>query len=101
MDGRGRIVLLIEKREVTLLPSEEREEKEECTVGAGGVCWQRECAFLFQVLLKPTLPHGRADPGYSHPIMNKWGRAWVAPSQVRVVWAISRHPPCAPNFSSF
>jgi hypothetical protein len=26
-------------------------------VGIGGVCWQREHAFLLQVLLKPTLTH--------------------------------------------
>jgi hypothetical protein len=53
-----------------------------------GVCWQRECAFLFQVLLKLTLTHGRADPGDSHPMKNQWVGAWVVPSQVRVVWAI-------------
>jgi hypothetical protein len=32
---------------------------------------QRENAFLFQVPLKTTLPHGKAGPGGSHPIMNK------------------------------
>jgi hypothetical protein len=31
-------------------------------VGAGGGCWQREHAFLFQVLLKPTLTHREGKP---------------------------------------
>jgi hypothetical protein len=43
------------------------------TVGAGRVCQQRNHAFLFQVLLNPTLTHGRAEPGDSHPIMKEWG----------------------------
>jgi hypothetical protein len=68
---------------------------------AGGVSQQRESAFLFQMPLKPILPHGRAGPGGSHPIMNKWGGAGVVPSQVRVVWSIPRQPTSAPNFSYF
>jgi hypothetical protein len=52
----------------------------------------QERAFLFQVPLKPTLPHGRAGPGGSHPIMSEWGRSMVVPSQVMVVWAIPRQP---------
>jgi hypothetical protein len=39
-------------------------------VSKGRVHRQRDPAFLFQVPLKPTLlPHGRVDPGGSHPIM--------------------------------
>jgi hypothetical protein len=38
---------------------------------------------------KPTLPHGRADPGGSHQIMNEWGRAWAIPSQE---WVRMVHP---------
>jgi hypothetical protein len=37
--------------------------------------WRPEAERALQVLLKPTLTHGRADPGDSHPIMNKWGGA--------------------------
>jgi hypothetical protein len=54
--GSGRIALL-RKGESPILLSEEREEEAEGTVGAGGVYWQREHAFLFQVPLKPVLPH--------------------------------------------
>jgi hypothetical protein len=57
--------------------------------------------FIFQVPLKPTLPHGRTGPGGSHPIMNKWRGAWVVPSQVRVVWSFPRQHARAPNFSYF
>jgi hypothetical protein len=32
-----------------------------------------ESAFLFRVPLKPALPHGRAGPGGSYPIINEWG----------------------------
>nr|XP_020022864.1 anaphase-promoting complex subunit 10 isoform X2 [Castor canadensis] len=45
-----------------------------------------------RVPLKPTLSHGRAGPGGSHPIMNERGAAWAVPSKVRVVWPISRQP---------
>jgi hypothetical protein len=31
-------------------------------VGAGGVRWQRESAFLFHMFLKPTLIHGEGRP---------------------------------------
>jgi hypothetical protein len=31
---------------------------------------------------------GRAEPGDPHPIINKWGRTWGVPSQVRVVWSV-------------
>jgi hypothetical protein len=32
------------------------------------------------VLLKLTLTYGKGEkPGDSHPIINEWGRAWVAP----------------------
>jgi hypothetical protein len=41
-------------------------------MGAGRV--HQQSAFLFQVPLKPTLLHGRAGPGGSHPIMNCMGR---------------------------
>jgi hypothetical protein len=61
-------------------------------VAAGGVYQQRERASLLQVLLKPTLTTGRADPEDSHPVMNKWGGAWAIPSQVRVVLAIPGQP---------
>jgi hypothetical protein len=40
---------------------------------------EREC-FSFSGDLKPILPHGKAGPGSSHPIMNKWGEAWAVPS---------------------
>jgi hypothetical protein len=83
--GQGRIALL-RKRASPVLPGEEREEEAEGKVDVGGVRWQSEHTFLFQVPLKPTLPHGRADPGGSHPIMNEWGGAWAVPSQMRVVW---------------
>jgi hypothetical protein len=59
---------------------------------AGGVHQQRERGSVLQVLLKPTLTHGRADPGDSHQMKNKWGGAWAVPSQVRVVWAIPGQP---------
>jgi hypothetical protein len=49
-------------------------------------------AFLFQVLLKPTLTLGRADPGDYHTIMNEWRGAWAFLRQVRVVWAIPGQP---------
>jgi hypothetical protein len=65
------------------------------------VRWQRERAFLFQVLSKPTLPHGRAGPGDSHPVMKEWGGAWEVPSQVRVVWAVPGQPTGTPNVSYF
>jgi hypothetical protein len=74
------------------VPGEGREEEAEGVVGAGGVCRQREHAFLFQVPLKPTLTHGRAGPRGCHPIMNKWGGIWEVPSQARVAWPISRQP---------
>jgi hypothetical protein len=61
----------LRKRESPVLPGEKK--RTEHIVGTGGVCQQREDAFLFQVPLKPTLPHRRAGPGGSHPIMNKWG----------------------------
>jgi hypothetical protein len=49
-------------------------------------------AFLFQVLLKYTLPHGKASPGSSHRVMDEQGGAQAVPSQVRVVWPIPRQP---------
>jgi hypothetical protein len=61
----------LRKGESPVLPSEEREEVKDM-LGTGEVHWQREDAFLFQVPLKPILPHGRAGPGGSHPIMNDW-----------------------------
>jgi hypothetical protein len=67
--------------ESSVLPGEEREEEEEGDmVGTGGVHWQRENAFLFQVALRPILPHGRAGPRSSHPIMNEWGGTWQFPA---------------------
>jgi hypothetical protein len=62
----------LRKGKSPILLGEEREGKAEGVVGAGGVHWQRESASLFQVFLKPTLPHGRAGPGGAHPIMNQW-----------------------------
>jgi hypothetical protein len=91
--GWGRIVLL-RKEESPLLPGDETEEAE----GTVGCRW-REPTFLFQVLLKPILLHGRAGPGGSHPIMNEWVGTWAVPSQMRVVWPIPRHPTWAPLFS--
>jgi hypothetical protein len=44
-------------------------------MGAGGVCWQREPASLFQVLLKLTLTYGKGGPGDFHPTINEWGEA--------------------------
>jgi hypothetical protein len=76
----------LRKGESPVLPGEEREEELDGKVGAGGVRWQREWAFLFKVPLKLTLSHRRADPGGSHPIMSKWGGAWAVPCQVQVVW---------------
>jgi hypothetical protein len=35
---------------------------------------------------------GREEPGDSHPIIIEWGGAWVVPSYVRVVWAVSGQP---------
>jgi hypothetical protein len=40
----------------------------------------------------------RADPGDSHPMMNEWGGAWAGPSQVQVVWTISRQLTWAQTF---
>jgi hypothetical protein len=60
------------EEESPVLPGEEREEEGWARVESAGR--ERERAFPFQVPLKPTLPHGRADPGGSHPIMNKWER---------------------------
>jgi hypothetical protein len=45
------------------------------------VCWQRECAFVFQVLLKPTLTHGKGTDSGDYPIIREWGEAWAIPSQ--------------------
>jgi hypothetical protein len=64
------VVALLRKEESLVLPGEEREEEAEGTVGTSRIHWQRECAFIFQVLLKSTLPHGRAGPGGSHLIRN-------------------------------
>jgi hypothetical protein len=55
-------IALLRKEESPVLPGEEREEAKD-TVGAGGVCWQREHAFLFQMPLKPTIPHRRSTGG--------------------------------------
>jgi hypothetical protein len=53
----------LRKGESPVLPGEEREEKAEGAVGAGGVCQQREHAFFFfQVPLKPTLPQQEGRP---------------------------------------
>jgi hypothetical protein len=81
MDEVSRIALL-RNWESPILLGEEREEEEEeegGAVGAGGVHWQRERAFLFQVPLKTTLLHGRVGLGGSHPIMNEWGGARAIP----------------------
>jgi hypothetical protein len=43
----------------------------------------RETAFLFHVLLKPTLIQGDGRPRRFPPIMNKWGGAWAGPIQVQ------------------
>jgi hypothetical protein len=61
----------LRKGEPSVLPGEEREEEAEGTMGVGGVCQQREHAFLVQVPLKPTLPHQKTGPGGSHLIMNE------------------------------
>jgi hypothetical protein len=42
-------------------------------VGTGGVRWQKECTFLCQVPLKPTLLYGMAGPGDSQSKLKKWG----------------------------
>jgi hypothetical protein len=76
------------EEESPVLPGEEREEEGWAQVESAGR--ERERAFPFQVPLKPTLPHGRADPGGSHPIMNKWGKAQVIPGQVRVICLVPR-----------
>jgi hypothetical protein len=52
---------------------------------AGGVCQQREHAFLFQVLIKPTLILGRADPGDSHLTMSKQGGVCAVTRQLQLV----------------
>jgi hypothetical protein len=43
-------------------------------VGTGGICWQRQYASHFQVLLKLMQ---RAEPRDSHQIINEWGGPWV------------------------
>jgi hypothetical protein len=43
-------------------------------VGAGGVCWQREHAFPFQVLLKPSLIRGEGRPRRFPPNNEHVGR---------------------------
>jgi hypothetical protein len=40
---------------------------------------------------KPTLTHGEGRPR-RFPPSNEWEGAWMAPSQVRVVWTISGQP---------
>jgi hypothetical protein len=54
--------------------SKKKKEEAEATVDAGESMGQDSVLFVFQVLLKPTLPHGRAGPGGSHPIMIQVGR---------------------------
>jgi hypothetical protein len=64
----------LRKGDSPVLPGEEREEEAEgmvAQVESAG----RQHAFLFQVPLKPTLPHRRAGPGGSNPIMNEGGGA--------------------------
>jgi hypothetical protein len=46
------------------------------------------------------LPHGRAGPGGSQPIMKESGGAWAIPRQVRVVWPIPGQPTWPQTFST-
>jgi hypothetical protein len=50
---------------------EEEEEEEVVVVGAHVESVEGVTVFLFQVPLKPTLPHGRAGTGSKHPIVNE------------------------------
>jgi hypothetical protein len=43
-------------------------------VSAGGVCWQRKDAFLFQVLFKPTLTQREGSPRRFPPNNEQVGR---------------------------
>jgi hypothetical protein len=74
----------LRRGESSVLPGEGREEASEDTVGAGGVCQQRERererereCFSFSGAFKTyTTPH-EGRPGDSHPIMNEWGGEWT------------------------
>jgi hypothetical protein len=48
----------LRKGESPVPSGEEREEEAEGTVGPGGVHQQRECAFISQAPIKPTLLMG-------------------------------------------
>jgi hypothetical protein len=83
--GGVRRIALLREGESPVLPGRGRKTGR----GHSGCRWSPPAethAFLFQVPLKPTLPHGRAGPGGSHPIMSEWGGGQAVPSQVRVLW---------------
>jgi hypothetical protein len=64
--------------------------------GAGRVRWWRDCAFLFQVLLKSTLTHGEGRPRRFPPNNEQVGRG-VGGSQPGEGGL--GHPTRAPNIS--
>jgi hypothetical protein len=72
----------IEGRASPFLPGEEREEEEAGTVVQVESA-DRENMLFF---LRPFKTYTTPWEGRPHPTMNEWGGAWVAPSQVRVVW---------------
>jgi hypothetical protein len=86
--GWDRIALL-RKGASPVLQGEEREEATEGMVGASGVCWQTECAFIFQPSLKPTLPHG----GQAQEVPTQWWRSREGHGQFPARWGWSDPSP--------